>query len=553
MKKFTKLTICIFALLGVLFSLPLSSVKAYAETIVTSRLEYFELDKPIAVDRDEQKVFIAQKDLIVIYHDETYDKIEIEGGNITDLQKCGNHLLFLNANNLYSLNLATYESSNVLFNGVNSFSVNGLLFAINRANVVEFFEVSDAENFLYSQVFPDYQTGNVEILQSSPTLALAPNLTFYYFASQHVQDVNTDGRQGYTFDKAFESISQICYTDKKLYFKSADLIYSYEFDTRTVNVEVELMEYGIFEKGGFSVDGNLMLICDTQNDRVLEYDLLSKRLTGFEISFTKINLPQDFALDFESNPRFITVNDGDRLYDIDLDKSIQNGYFLFNGYYNQKGTRKYLLVKEINDSYYLIAGDCFALVLKENYSPQKIQLTQIDDAVGFFTNDANCYNFPMLEKQFASFEVKKHDRVDLSFSLSFNGINYYIIAKDGKLGFIPATFILDSIYTPEEYKQYATATTVKGKTSVYSDAALADKIDTLNSFTSIVIISESDTCYYISYNQGKSVGFIAKDSVKTKGSYTNRNVAVIVILAFSLCITAIYLLLKYLYKPKKKL
>ena len=72
-----------------------SNNKVFAEIITTNRLEYFELDKPLAVDRDGNKIFIAQKDMIIVYHEETYDKIQIENGNISYLEKCGNHLLFL--------------------------------------------------------------------------------------------------------------------------------------------------------------------------------------------------------------------------------------------------------------------------------------------------------------------------------------------------------------------------------------------------------------------------------------------------------------------------
>lgn len=553
MRKFFIFTICIFTLLSVTILPNAKLVFAGSETIVTSRLEYFELDKPLSVDRDGDKVFIAQKNLIVIYHDQTYDKIEVVDGDISYIEKCGNHLLFLNGDKLYSLNLATYEISTALFSGVNSFSVNNLQFAINCDKMVEFFEVTDSENFLFSPLKPTYQNDfSVPILEKSNAIALAENLTFYYYAFSLVKDVDEGGRQGNTFDQMIDNLCQFCYTDNQLFFKTDKIIYSYTFENSTVTPIVDLSAHGISSEGGFCVDGNKILICDTQNDRVVEFDTLTLALTGFEISFTKIDLPQDFDLTFNSEPMYITVNEGDRLYDINIDKSIENGYFLFNGYHNQDNEEKYLLLKEIQNSFYLIAGDCFALVLKENYSPTPIALSGCDN-VGFITNRANCYNYPMLDSHFLSFGVEKHEQVRIVCTLSFNEVDYSIVDKNGNLGFIPSSFILSEIYTPDEYHDYRTATTIKRPVPVFDSNNLTQEIDTLDKFSSIVIINEEQNCYYISYNQGKSFGYIAKSSVTTKGSYTNKNVIVIILVAISMTVTGIFLAFKYLYQSKKKL
>lgn len=558
MKKFFAYLILILTLFAAVASsiTDFSAEKVNAESIVTSKLEYFELDKPLSVDRNGDKVFIAQKDTVIVYHDETYDTIDVKGGDISYVEQCGNHLLILNADKVHSINLSTDELSNALFENVSSISVCGNYFAINQEQKVRVFNLTDKENFLYEEITPDYMSGDgdIFILNSSNALALAQDLTFYYFATDNktIQDMDAKGRQGSTFDTTFASVEQLFFDNNLnvLYFKTENLIYRYLLNDKKLELVLDLSKRKLSIKGKFCIDDNLLLYCDTDNDRVIEFDLQTLSPTGFEISFTKINLPQEFSIDYDCTPTFITVNEGDRLYNINLTSSIDKGYFLFNGYHKQDYTANYLVIKEINSTYYLISGECFALVLKEDYATNAIALTEKTQTYRYTTNSGKVYKYPQLLSEFASFKFEKHEKVEITHTLSFNGIDYAIVKNDTESGFIPTSFLIEEIYSEPDFNSFTTATTSRNATDVYTDLNFKNKTDELKRFTSVVVLEEFENGYLIKYN-GEKTGYVQKDALVKRGSYTDKIVAAVILLTLSLTITAVHFELKYLYRRKK--
>lgn len=532
------------------------AVKVNAETVTGAKLEYFELTKPVCVAREGDVVYIAEKELIVIYHNDTYNKIPLEGFDIEYIAKCGNHLLVLSKNTLYSLNLATLEfapltfseNNEVDFSTVTSFAVNGERFAIATQNRRLFiFEVTDKENFLFTLASSSDLT-----LDQSNYLAINENLGVYYYSpsqsSLHFLDGNT-GMQGPY--KKFSLVSVDCFAySETFYYKSSDVIYS--LGQNLLNdlpvAVVNLKDLGIENSGDFFISGDKILICDTEKDRILEYDLTAKELTGFEISFTKIDLPQDFAITLNKTPNYVTVAEGVRLYDINLANSQKQGYFAFNGYYTQEQVSEYLVISEISNAYYLIAGEVVALVLKEDFTPAQLEQTAVNKSA-YLTTDATTYLHPRLTPEFTSFKVEKSAQVEVISTLKVAGVDYSLISSNGNLSYIPSSFLIGSLQTTPEFFPFETATTTNKEIIVYQDEFCKTEQGVLAPHSVIIISQKGEYVYQIIYD-GK-VGYINKWDIEKRGWFTNKIVAVVLMLAFALLCTVIHFEIKYLYTKKK--
>ena len=556
MKKFFAVILACACALGLFVGASPLPIRASAETVTGAKLEYFELNQPVCVAKDGEFIYIAEKELIVIYHDDTYNKIPMQGFSIESIAKCGNHLLVLSLGGLYSLNLATLEVALlsspqpdvVNFTDISSFAVSGNYFAvITNSRQVCLFNVTDEENFLFQL----HSNGDLTV-DSSSQLALTPDLILFYYSELqgniYMLDLNS-GMQGPYKKAQPNGVDCFAYNDS-FYYKTDDVIYSLGNNLLNDLPEtvVDLSALGITDSGDFFIKDNLILVCDTKNDRVLEYDVTQGKLTGFEVSFTKIDLPDEFKISHNATPNFVQIPKGVILYDIDLVGSQEKGYFVFNGYHNQSEAQEYLVVDEISNAYYLIAGEVVALVLKEDFTPAPIVLNDVN-GVGYFTSTANIYLQPRLTKEFVSYQIEKHSAVNVVCNFSLSGINYSLVKQGEKVGFIPSSFIVESLQTLPDYYAYRTANLTNKACEVYEDSACTTVIDTLPAYAQVIISEELDGVYQVVY--GNTVGYIKKSSIQKRGFFTNKIALVIILLAVALLVSAIHLEIKYLYTKKK--
>ena len=557
MKKFTALTILFTVALLVCLPFASAPKTANAETITGAKLEYFELNDPKCVWRDGEIVYIAEKELIVIYHNDTYKKVPLEGFSVESIAKCGNHLLILSSSCLYSLNLATFEcalldypdNANVDFTNIASFAVNGNHFAVsNNDRRILIFEVTDSENFLFNLKYSDELA-----VDCSYQLALTEDLSIYYFSptqkALYFLD-NEAGMQGKYTQIQLDNVDCFAF-DCTFYYKTNDVIYSLGKSLKNdkpVQV-VDLTKLGITNSGDFFIKGDKILICNTEGDAVLEYCVSDAKLTGFEVSFTKISLPEGFEIEFNQNPQFITVTAGTKLYDIHLKNSFTNGYFVFNGYHSQQKTNDYLVVSEVSNAYYLIAGDVVALVLKDDFTPQTIPQTT-KNSVGYLTSNATLYLQPRLTKEFASFKVAKFDQVQVLYSITLSGVEYSLVSVNNSQAFIPSSFLVPSLKVLPDYHDFETATTINKSITVYTDKDLTTAKESLPARTQVIVLEKQGDIYKISY--GEKVGYISASNLAKRGATTNKIVMVVIILAFSLLVTALFFEKKYLFIKKLK-
>lgn len=528
-------------------------------------LEYFELKNPLSVFKSENKFYILQSDLAVIYRDDVYDTVDLAAlgvKNAKSAQKCKNFLLILDEDGaLYGLNLSTYSVKKIT-EGVCSFSVcesmnDGLtVFAVSKQGEqkLTLYRVTDGTNFLYSQLDKEYtpMSGQTE------AFALLPDYSFYYAWSGQLLK-NTPPNTSKTVDRAAGNVEQALYAGGKLYYKSKNAIYSVsESDVKATEFASTALPGE--SKGFFVSDGNAY-ICDYKNDRVIGYDLASKTATGFEISFTKIFLPEGFAVSEAGALNAVTVNDGEELYAIDLKKSLENRYFSYVGYFSQETAREYLVISEINGAYYLIAGDCLALIDKKTHSPHAVKTSAVSKTA-FLTSNASVLKYPAHDaflssdsaanaaQSFISFYVNEGDKVQVNSTLTFGDYGYSLIVKDGKSGYVPSSFLTESLYSAPEKVSFYTAEIYHKTADFYQDEQLANKKGELAAYAKIMIYGEKNGAYYFKDQNGNE-GYVAKSCVQNPSYYTLRTSVILIIAGLSFLATALFLENRYLYSKKK--
>ncbi len=506
-------------------------------------LQYFELKNPVSVYRENEKIYIAEPTLLVIYENDTYSTIELSGFNVKHIEKCGNLMLILSNDNLYAVDLTVNELlSAPLFEKVNAFSVNNDTIILNIENKVIFAKL-DESGVSFTEYTPKCES---ELVGNASALCLYNTQTSetYYYSNGNMIRLISNRTTTIVSDK-YSDVRQIKRIGDQVYFSTESAVYKINADEYDAELVFSSATLGIAKLKDFFISDNLMLLCDEQGDRVIEYDLNAKAFTGFEISFTKIPLPENFSFSLSVEPCYVVIEKGTELYDINLDKSLSSSHFVFNGYFLQKTEDKYLVLKQTED-YYLISGEKIALVLKDDYEPINFEMQYQNNKKMLISNDLRAFLLPDLNDLLAAFKLKSKDEVTLLKTLSVGGVSFALIKQGENIGFIPESYLVESFYTPTENKNFTTATTSYKQITVFSDELLTEKQDVLGKYSTVLVYSEKDGVCYVSYADGK-FGYIPKTALTKKGYLTDRIIAAVTLFLISATVTAIYLENKYLY------
>ena len=437
--------------------------------------------------------------------------------------------------------------SAISFDNIDCFAVNNNHFAIlNSERNIFVFELNDGEELSFDLIFMPDQASD-----RSDCIALTDELNVFYHSKNqsaifHI--IKESGMQG-SF-KAFTLSAVDCFAyDNEFFFKSANVIYKLgsSLNSSTPEVVVDLTSLNIINGGDFFISNGKILICDTQNDRIIEYDINQGGLTQFEISFTKIDFPEDFEISFNDKPEYLAISAGVKLYDIDLLKSQTLGYFSFNGYHTQKNDGEYLVVAKISD-YYVITGEVTALVLTQDFEPELIKQATVGKTA-YLTTDAKAYLQPRLTKEFASFELKRFSAVEVLTTLTLSNVEYSLIKQGENVGYIPSSFLVSALNKLPEYNSFETANVANKTVNLYEDEACTILLTSIPANTQVLITNKGEKAYKVIC--GEHSGYLLKDDIQKRGTLTNKRVAVIILLAIAVFITTLHFEKKYVFNKKK--
>lgn len=253
----------------------------------------------------------------------------------------------------------------------------------------------------------------------------------------------------------------------------------------------------------------------------------------------KIAVPENFGYVLSDNLTFVTVKNGAKLFEINLEKTPVFGeYFNYEKMKaNQNVTKQFVLITS-TERYSLIASkDMSAIVRTEDmvsFTPEIIESSQ----KGYFVNDCSTYVYPIIANQFSLDGFTKNQKVEIKKQLTFNGESYSFISCNDKQGYV-ATSMLKSGIAFEKDPNLLTTKILTKNAVAYYDVELTNKCAELNSGDQIMVISQvNDQITKVLVNGTEC--YVLSDCLKSKSPQIIKNVIVISILFLSLFITAIY-------------
>ena len=256
-----------------------------------------------------------------------------------------------------------------------------------------------------------------------------------------------------------------------------------------------------------------------------------------------IDVPEGFNLNFDVNQKFANVKQGAKLFEIDI-TNLNGEHFIFKDYADAKSDSQNYAVKVLNDKYSLLICDGVSAVARNSDIQSTFEPTDIDVekyAVVSFTT----YTLPVLQSPYKSNEqIEKFSTVKIVAEINFNGVNYFVVERNGSFGYIPDTFLTDTVILTEEQATAKSAYVYKKDgVKIYDKDGIV--IDTLKTKTKVCIVAFGDKLTII-YNG--SIAYVDSSAVVTNSNSEILKSIAVFLATLSICITALFFEKRFLLK-----
>ena len=261
-----------------------------------------------------------------------------------------------------------------------------------------------------------------------------------------------------------------------------------------------------------------------------------------------ISVPSGFKTEFSKDEKYGKLREGAKLFEIDV-TDLSGEYFAFEKFAIENGKDDYA-IKDLGGKYYLVIKDKRAAVARKTdfIESSAFSVTPLEKK-GYAITGFKAYALPVLNAAYAtSLTTEKYAELTVTGTLAFNGDEYYSVKSGDKEGLIPKTFVKDSFLSETKYSGIENAYVyAKGGADVYADD-LATKTDSISSYKKVVVLSVSGDYAKILYD-GKT-GYVRSEYIVKNSKRNAVKAAAIIILAFSLFVTASYFEKRYLMKSE---
>lgn len=239
---------------------------------------------------------------------------------------------------------------------------------------------------------------------------------------------------------------------------------------------------------------------------------------------------------YTDNIQVVTVSEGAKLFTVEDDGDL----FKYQNVISANNSQ-YLLICDLSEDFCLIGHEENSyLARKQDLTEQTLTTFTPTFTSGYYVTKAGKYTQPMLNLTFKQTDVTAYEQVSIVRGIIINDIPFYeILFNDNSRGYIQQSFIVEHISENATKENYYLANC--NKTSVYS----ADGKTIIGSIEQgkIKIYGKENGMYKISFND--KIGYIKPSALITEKNKSVRNSLVIMIVATSFTITAIYLLVRY--------
>ncbi|MBO4262769.1 MAG: hypothetical protein J5903_03180, partial [Clostridia bacterium] len=256
-----------------------------------------------------------------------------------------------------------------------------------------------------------------------------------------------------------------------------------------------------------------------------------------------VAIPDGFDLGYSGGRKFAKIKKNAVLFGVKEDFS--GNTFASAGLCRSDGEKDYAI--EELDGFVLAVCDEGAFLARTEEITQTFYAREADKTA-YALVDFRLFSLPVTNGSYACGETKKHSRVTVLGELCFNGEKYCALDNGESTGYIPCGFLSEIPPEKSEAQRARSAYVGKNGLTVYSDESMTEIAETLGVGTKIKILYENDGKAKIDHD-GKT-GFAYGSEMTDHDPRDFAKAAIAVLVALSLCVTAIFFEKKYLFREK---
>ncbi len=326
--------------------------------------------------------------------------------------------------------------------------------------------------------------------------------------------------------------------------------------------QVYSKELGISDN--LKIDGNsigaaksMCLSCDSEKAYFVFGGLILTLGEDVDMGITtprKILVPEDFAIAYSSARTYAPMRDGAKAFLVNIPQNFDT-YFDFAEYssIDESDAGQLFAIFGINSKYSIAARYKKAAIVRNSdiAAPEKTVEETSSSAyaiVGFDT-----YAIPVLERKYKSgLSVGANERITVTGTMEFNGAVYSVVEKDGKSGFIPESFLAESISAKDDGSLIESAYVWKrGGVDVYIDDLKSDVKDKIDERLQVAVLGRSDNgMVYIAYTKdgASKTGYVDDAYVMKNNRVDLMKFLAVILLAVSAFATTLFFEYKFLFR-----
>ncbi len=239
---------------------------------------------------------------------------------------------------------------------------------------------------------------------------------------------------------------------------------------------------------------------------------------------------------YVDSPKVATLSSGAKLF---LVEDNDSGYFKCE-HITSATNSEYLMITDLSEDFCLVALDEYTYIArKQDLNEKELTTFTPEFTQGYFVTNAGRYAQPLLNLSYKQTDVNAYSLVTVIGGITVNSTNFYKVKlSDDSIGYIEKSFIVEQILETIDKENYYLA---KCKaTKVYS--ADGAELGTIQKGT-VKIYGKENGLYKISYGDG--IGYVKASAIVQKKNKAVRNSLVLMLVATSFTITAIYLQIRH--------
>lgn len=260
----------------------------------------------------------------------------------------------------------------------------------------------------------------------------------------------------------------------------------------------------------------------------------------------KIKVPENFKIEFNQNPSFVSVKNGAKLFEVSLDNASNFGeYFNYKSMRANTDTEKTYIELTKTDRYSLILNDGVCAIVRSEDTVSSSVTTSENSKTTYAVNNCNLYAYPVIKDYTKTISVEKNQAIEIIKTFNFNEFEFALVKINDGFGYLAKSMLKDGIASNlTTISKNATVVTLDA--TLYFNQELSDEFCSIKKGSEVLIIEENENYATVLYD-GK-VCYVSKTSLTPKNTKVLKNVLVISLLFIALFSSGAYIVKRILNK-----